>query len=66
MRAERSRGSLRLAQLEDAMHVLGMTIAKRIRGRKPNGYTQLRTIDDVRMVLLDTDVHLARSFLGSV
>lgn len=45
-RLERSRGSLRLTKLEDAMHVLGMTSAKRARGRKPNGYTPLRTIDD--------------------
>lgn len=49
----RSRGSLRLAQLEDAMHVLGMTTANRIRGRKPSGYIPLRTIEDVRRYLLD-------------
>ena len=59
-RLERSRGSLRLAQLEDAMHVLGMSSAKRTRGRKPNGYTPLRTIDDVCRVLIDTDLHLVR------
>jgi hypothetical protein len=56
-RLERSRGSLRLTQLEDAMHVLGMSSAKRTRGRKPNGYTPLRTIDDVCRVLIDTDLH---------
>ena len=56
-RLERSWGALRLAQLEDAMHVLGMTSAKRIRGRKPNGYTPLRTIDDVCRVLIDTELH---------
>ena len=56
-RLERSRGSLRLTQLEDAMHVLGMTSAKRTRGRKPNGYTPLRTIDDVCRVLIDTELH---------
>jgi hypothetical protein len=54
-RLERSRGSLRLAQLEDAMHVLDMTTAQRIRGRKPNGYTPLRTIEDVRRFLFDTE-----------
>jgi len=59
-RLERSRGALRLAQLEDAMHVLAMTSAKRTRGRKPNGYTPLRTIDDVRRVLLDTGLHPVR------
>jgi hypothetical protein len=56
-RSERSRGSLRLAQLEDALHVLGMTTAKRTRGRKPNGYTPLRTIADVCRFLFDTDLH---------
>lgn len=54
-RSERSRGSLRLAQLEDAMHLLGMTSAKRIRGRKPNGYSPLQTIDDVYRFLIDMD-----------
>jgi hypothetical protein len=53
VRLERSRGSLRLAQLEDAMHLLGMTSATRTRGRKPNGYSPLQTIDDVRRALLD-------------
>ena len=62
-RLKRSRGALRLAQLEDAMHVLGMTSAKRIRGRKPNGYTPLRTIGDVCRVLIDTELHPVR---GSV
>ena len=56
-RLERLRGSLRLAQLEDVMHVLGMTSAKRTRGRKPNGYTPLRTIDDVCRVIIDIDLH---------
>lgn len=56
-RLERSRGSLRLAQLEDAMYVLGMSSAPRSRGRKPNGYAPLRTIDDVCRVLIDTDLN---------
>ena len=63
-RLERSRGSLRLAQLEDAMHVLGMTVGKRTRGRKPNGYTPLRTIDDECRVLIDTDLHPVRAAAG--
>ena len=62
-RAEYSRASSTLNQLEDAMHVLGMTSAKRIRGRKPNGYTPLRTIGDVCRVLIDTELHRVR---GSV
>jgi hypothetical protein len=54
-RADRSRGSLKLAQLEDAMHVLGMSSSTRLRGRKPKGYTTLNTVDDVRRFLLDMD-----------
>jgi hypothetical protein len=34
------------------MHVLVMTSATRSRGRKPNGYTPLRTINDVCRVLV--------------
>lgn len=52
-RLERSRGSRRLAQLEDAAHILGLITGPRSRGRKPNGYTPLRTIDDVCRALLD-------------
>jgi hypothetical protein len=54
-RADRSRGSLKLAQLEDAMHVLGMSSSTRLRSRKPKGYTTLNTVDDVRRFLLDMD-----------
>jgi len=63
-RLERSRGSLRLTQLEDAMHVLAMTSAKRTRGRKPNGYTPLRTIGDVCRVLLDNDLYPVGASVG--
>lgn len=52
-RLERSRKSLELAQLEDMMYLLNMTTAPRFRGRKPNGFTPLRTIDDVCRVLVD-------------
>jgi hypothetical protein len=60
-RLERSRGSLRLAQLEDMMFVLKMSSAPRSRGRKPNGYVPLRTIDDVCRVLIDTELHRVSS-----
>ena len=56
-RLERSRGSLRLAQLEDMMFVLKMSSAPRSRGRKPTGYTPVRTFDDVCRFLLDIDLH---------
>ena len=59
-RLERSRGSLRLAQLEDMMFVLKMSSAPRSRGRKPKGYTPLLTIEDVCRVLIDTELHSVR------
>jgi hypothetical protein len=55
-RLRQSRASLRLAQLEDMMHVLNMTSATRTRGAKPAGYKRLTTLDDVRdaVATLDT------------
>ena len=46
--AEQSAVSRRLQQIEDTMHLLGMTTAKRSRGRKANGYTKLTSLDDVK------------------
>ena len=54
-RLERSWGALRLAQLEDAMHVLKMTSAPRTRGRKPNGYKPVRSTHDVIQLVLDME-----------
>jgi len=51
-RAEYSKASATLNQLEDAMHVLKMTTAPRTRGRKPNGYKPVRTVQDVVESLL--------------
>ena len=53
IRAQRSASSARLSQLEDAMHVLQITTATRIRGRKAAGYVPIRTVDDVRMMVID-------------
>ncbi len=36
-----SEQSLELQQLEDAMHLLGLTTAKRSQGRKANGYCKI-------------------------
>jgi hypothetical protein len=52
-----SRRSARLAQLEEAMHVLGMTTATRTRGRKPSGYWPIRTLNDVRRMVIDDFLH---------
>ncbi len=49
--AEQSAVSRRLQQLEDAMHLLGMTTAKRSRGRKANGYTKLTSLDDIKRLI---------------
>lgn len=56
-RAGRSTSSARLSQLEDAMHVLGMTNAPRTRGRKAHGYVPIRTLDDVREMILADVLH---------
>jgi phage terminase large subunit-like protein len=49
--------------LEDAMHVLGMTSAKRTRGRKAAGYRPVRTFEDVVSMVLEEREH---SLGGSV
>ena len=59
-RAERSQASLRLAHLEGAMHVLGMTAASRTRGRKPSGYWPVKTLDDVTRWMVEDALHLAQ------
>jgi hypothetical protein len=56
---EVSRCSARLAQLEDAMHVLGMTTATRTRGRKSAHYVPVTSVEDVRAMMIDTVLHSA-------
>lgn len=53
-RAERSAGSARLSRIEDAMYLLEMTTAPRTRGRKARGYVPVKTLDDVRQMVLDS------------
>lgn len=57
VRAERSAGSARLSRLEDAMYLLEMTTAPRTRGRKSRGYVPVKTLDDVRLMVLDSFLH---------
>ena len=57
VRAERSAGSARLSRLEDAMYLLGLTTAPRTRGRKSRGYVPVKTLDDVRLMVLDSFLH---------
>ena len=62
-REERSAASARLSQFEDAMHVLGMTSDPRNRGRKAQGYVPVRTMADVKRMVIDDLLHRDR---GSV
>jgi hypothetical protein len=57
---EQSKASARLAQLEDAMHVLGMTSAVRTRGRKSNHYVPVTSVEDVRRMMVDEILHRDR------
>ena len=56
-RAERSAASARLSRLEDVMYVLGMTSVGRSRGRKATGYVPVKTLEDVRQMVLDDLEH---------
>lgn len=50
---EKSATSCRLQQLEDAMHLLGMTNDQRSRGRKSNGYKNLECLDEMKFFYSD-------------
>ena len=56
-RLERSEGSLRMAQLEDIMHAVGMTSAARTTGRKPAGYWSIRTLEEAEAWVLEDVLH---------
>ena len=56
-RLERSEGSLRMAQLEDIMHVLEMTTATRAAGRKPAGYRPIQTLEEAKAWVLEDAPH---------
>lgn len=60
----RARSMRMLVGIEDAMHVLGLTTASRTRGRKPIGHVPIRTLDDVKQFLIDTEInkHKGSSF----
>ena len=58
---DQSRASARLARLEDAMHVLGMTTATRTRGRKSDSYVPVTSIKDVAAMALDGELHTGSS-----
>ena len=57
---ERSQGSLRMAQLEDVMHALGMTTATRTTGRKPTGYWPIRTMEEAKQWCVEDALRLVK------
>lgn len=54
-KANRSKRSVLLLQLEDATHVLRMVTGTRTRGRKPNGYVQITSLEDVLELVLTVE-----------
>ncbi len=56
-----SKNSAHLAQLEDAMHVLGMTKATRTRGRKSAFYVPVTSVQGVCQMFLDAELHKAEA-----
>jgi hypothetical protein len=46
-----SEQSARISQYEDALHLLRMTTAKRLRGRKANGYCKITSVDEIREII---------------
>ena len=56
-RAERSAASARLSQLEDAAYLIGMMSGPRGRGRKASGYVPIKTIEQVRKMMIEDALH---------
>ena len=54
---ERSEGSLRMSQLEDVAHAIGLITATRTTGRKPLGYRPIRTLEEARAWVLEDALH---------
>ena len=65
-RQEYSLAAAQLRRLEDAMYVLGMTTAPRTRGRKSQHYLPVRTVDDIRKMVIEAELHLNRGWLEGV
>ena len=57
VRAKYSAASARMSRLEDACYVLGIVDGPRSRGRKAIGYTQVRTLEDIKQMLMDELSH---------
>lgn len=48
------RALVNLANLEQGLHMLGMTSASWTRGRKPNGFKKISTLDELKKVIAET------------
>jgi hypothetical protein len=48
---EQSATSRRLQHLEDALHLLNMTTAKRSRGRKALGYSSINSVEEIKKII---------------
>jgi hypothetical protein len=63
-RQERSQGSLRMSQIEDVMHAVGMTTATRTTGRKPAGYRPIRTLDEAKAWVAEDALRQVKAVSG--
>ena len=54
---ERSEGALRMSQLEDVAHAIGLITAMRTTGRKPAGYRPIRTLEEAKAWLVEDVLH---------
>ena len=52
-----ARASARFLQLEDSMHVLGMTTATQTRGRTPNCYVPVKDLAKIAQMMIDDVLH---------
>jgi hypothetical protein len=57
----RSHNSAYMLRLEDAMHHLDMASGTRTRGRKPNFYTPVRSVDEIPALAKEATITLAGS-----
>jgi hypothetical protein len=55
-----------LSRLEDAAHLLGMMTGPRGRGRKASGYVPVKTVEQVRRMMVDELQHPNRGVVRAL
>ena len=60
-RQDRSKASLRLAQLEAMAHAIGLITAARTVGRKPSGYRPIKTVEEATAWAVEDALHRVRA-----